>query len=201
MVNRVDGVILSVGVVVLVASVIGVVLYDEEAPSTYTVGWAESDAQELESMSDSGGVGEYTFTTNLNQSAVSNVTFAVEVSFDGVNVNDDTITVEVEGPAGTGDCEFTLAGQQDSGSGSCEAAVTVNERPEGLSVTAMNDTEAKRDAVEQANLTSATGEWTTTVTISSDGEVQDPSYEVTVTPSFTTWDATISPTGGTGRAG
>lgn len=202
MVNRIDGVILGVGVVVLAASVVGVILYDEQTPETFTTSWSQSEAIELEEQTDSGGPAEYSFETELNRSLLARAEFEVAVSASGANVNEDTIDVEVETPDGdTETCSFTLPGGQTGGSGSCTAEIGVNPRPTITQVTAVNATEAEEQAVEDASAGNGTGTWTTTITIDGGNELNDPSYDVSLTPSVFEWQPTASQSGPSGRAG
>lgn len=188
MVNRVDGVILGVGVVVLVASIIGVALYDEEGDQTFTISWEEGDAQELEPQEESGGAGEFSFTAPVNGTNIATATFSVDVQADGLQVNDDTVEVAVSGPDGlSGDCSFQITGGSQSASGSCDAEVDVTEQPTGFSVDAPNRTAAQEEATEQVGSTTGNGEWSVTVTISGGQEIQEPSYTVTLTPQISLW--------------
>lgn len=199
MVNRVDGIILGVGVVVLVASIIGVVLYDEGGDREFTISWAEGDAQSLEEQEDSGQNNEFTFSVPVNGTNIAQTVFLVEVAANGQQISDDSVDVDVAGPQDqSGSCSFEISAV-DGGSNSCEAVVDVNERPSGFSITAENQTAAEDAAAEQVSLTNGTGTWEVTVTIDGGQEIQDPSYAVTLAPSIVPWvaEATL-PTSGPG---
>lgn len=186
--NRVDGVILGVGVVVLVASIMGVVFYDESGGTTYIVNWNEGDADTLDPQTDSGAADTYEFEVPVNGTSLAQVSFEAEVSTGDPNVNDDTVDVAVEGPTDeSGDCSFDIAASGD-GSGSCTADATVNEEPERMEVEASNQTAARETALEQAASSNGTGTWTVTVTIDGGTEVSEPSYDITVTPSVVEWE-------------
>lgn len=202
MVNRIDGVILGVGVVVLAASVVGVILYDEQTPQTFTTSWSQSEAIELEEQTDSGGPTEYTFETELNRSLLARAEFEVEVTASGANVNQDSVDVEVEVPGGdTQTCSFSLPGGQTGGSGSCTAEVSLAPRPTVTQVTAINASAAEEQAIDEAGAGNGTGTWNTTVTIDGGDELDDPDYEVVLTPSLFEWQPTASQSGPSGRAG
>ncbi len=193
--NRVDGVILGVGVVVLAASIVGVFLYDDTAGTSFEVTFQESDATELEELTDGGTAGEYTFEANItNVTGMANGIFTVEVTRNGAVVSDDSVEVTVEGPEDqTTDCSFTIAAGA-SGSGTCEAEATVQEQPEATTISAENGTLAEEQA--EARLTTAgSGVWNVTVAIQ--GGQGAPlgggaSYTITVTPAYTFWDAEAS---------
>lgn len=186
MVNRVDGAILGIGVVVLVASIIGVVLYDEGGGTTFTISWAE-ETTELDERSESGSPGEFMFKVPVNGSLIASTTFEVEVAANGPQVNDDSVDVSVSGPQGqSGSCSFSVSATGGGGN-ACEATVEVNERPEGFSVSAANRTAAEQEAREMVANDNGTGTWTVTVTIDGGTEIQEPNYDVTLTPSVTEW--------------
>lgn len=202
MVNRVDGVILGVGVVILAASVIGVIVYDEQSPQEFTVSWSQSEAMDLEEQTDSGAPGEYTFETNVSQASLARAEFEVQVSANGANVQDDTVDVEVATPEDRSkSCSFTISGGQTSSSGSCTVEVGLNPRPSVTSVQASNVTTANEEAQSQAQATNGTGTWTTTITISGGQEISDPDYSVSLTPTVYTWEPTATQPGPGGRAG
>ncbi len=190
--NRVDGVILGVGVVVLAASIVGVFLYDDTTGTEFEVTFQESDATELGELTDSGAAGEYTFEQNItNATGMANAIAAVEVTRNGAVLTADSVDVTLEGPEGqTADCSFEMdAGP--SGSGTCDAEASVQEQPESLSIAAENGTEAERMAEDDLP-TTGIGEWVATVTITGGQGAPGPgapSYSITVTPQYTTWDA------------
>ncbi len=202
MVNRVDGVILGVGVVVLAASIIGVVLYEEEGAVEFAVSWEEGEATALAELTDGGGPGTYELTTTLNESMLARAIFTVDVTANGRQVNDDTVTVTVEGPNGSSaDCDFTITATPtaESGAGSCEADALFQEPPAGLSVQASNQTDAEQAALDQTAMPGE-GEWTITVQISGGQEVADPSYAISVTPSVVHYEPSATlPGEGFGR--
>lgn len=196
--NRVDGVILGVGVVVLAASIVGVILYDDTAGTAFEVNFQESDATSLDELTDDGAAGEYSFEQNItNVTGLANSIFTVEVTRNGAVLTADMVEVTVEGPTGqTADCSFEM-GAGASGSGTCDAEATVQEQPDAQSVTAENASEAEEMA--EATLTTAgTGEWTVTVTIQAGQGAPGPgtpSYSITVTPQYTLWEAVASAPG------
>lgn len=198
MVNRVDGVILGVGVIVLVASILGVVLYDEEGGQTFTVSWAEGEATTLDEQSDSGGPGEYTFQVPVNGTLIADVGFTIDVAANGAQVSDDNVSVAVEGPTGqTGSCAFTISAT--GGQNSCQTTISVNEQPEGFSLTAQNRTAAEQMAIDRVASGNGTGVWNVTVTVDGGTELQEPSYSITVTPTVTEWNPEVQiPTTGPG---
>lgn len=202
MVNRVDGIILGVGVVVLVASIIGVALYDEEGGQTFTISWQEADASTVSEQSDSGGPGEFTFDVPVNGSNIASVNFLVEVAANGQQVSDDSVSVEASGPGDlSAECSFsiTAAGMGD-GSNSCEATTDVLDRPESFTVDATNRSAAEAAALEQMDQDDGVGTWTVTVTVDGGTEVQDPSYSIDLTTDKVEWTPVAqSPSGpGTG---
>lgn len=190
--NRVDGVILGVGVVVLVASIVGVFLYDDTAGNAFEVTFQESDATELDELTDDGAAGEYTFEQNITDvRGLANTIFTVEVTRNGAVVTADSVEIVLEGPEDqSADCSFEMAAGP-SGSGTCDAEATVSEQPDPMSITAENGSEAEQMA--EAQLTTAgSGEWVATVTITAGQGAPgpgEPSYSITVTPQYTTWDA------------
>lgn len=199
MVNRVDGAILGVGVVVLVASILGVVLYDETGGTTFTISWSEEEAATLDERSDSGGAGEFTFEIPVNGTRISSVVHTVEVAANGQQINDDSVDVSVEGPGGeTGECSFMITAT--GGSNSCDAEAQVTESPTGFTVSATNRTAAEDKARERVASDDGTGTWTVTVTIDGGTEIQEPSYDVTVIPSVFEWtpQAQLPSGGGSG---
>lgn len=202
MVNRVDGVILGVGIVVLVASVVGVILYDEQSPQEYTVSWSQSEAMELEEQTNSGASGEYTFPTNVTQEHLARAEFTVAVTASGTNLEDSNVDVEVETPGGdTQTCSFTVAGGQTSSSEDCTAEISVNPRPSSNTANGVNASDAEQQALADAGFANGTGEWTTTVTIDAGTGIREPDYDVSLTPTLFTWQATAAQQGPGGRAG
>lgn len=202
MVNRVDGVILGVGIVVLVASVVGVILYDEQSPQEYVLTWGQSEAIELDEQTDSGGPGEFAFETNVSQANLARAEWTVEVTASGTNVQDDSIDVEVVTADGeTGSCSFGIPGGSTEASGDCTVEFDLNPQPEIPSANGVNNTDAEEQALEDAELTNGTGLWETTVTVDGGTEISEPSYEVALTPALFTWEPTASQQGPGGRAG
>lgn len=202
MVNRVDGVILGVGIVVLVASVIGVILYDEQSPQEYTISWGQSEAIEMDEQTDSGGAGEYSFATNVTEEHLARAEFTVEVTASGTNVEDSNVDVEIQTPGEETDtCSFTVAGGQTSSTNDCSVEFELNPRPQITSANGINASDAESQAIEEAELTNGTGEWATTVTISTGAGLSDPDYDISLTPTVYTWDATAAQQGPGGRAG
>lgn len=202
MVNRVDGVILGVGIVVLVASVVGVILYDEQSPQDHAVSWSQSEAMELDEQTDSGGPGEYSFDTNVTQENLARADFTVEVTASGANVGDSSVEVEVTSPEGeTQSCSFTVAGGSTSSANDCTAEFEVNPEPEIDTASGINSTDAESQALDEANLSGGMGDWATTVTIEGGTGVADPDYDVALQPALFTWEATASQGGPGGRAG
>lgn len=196
--NRVDGVILGVGVVVLAASIVGVFLYDDTAGTEFEVAFQESDATELDELTDDGAADEYTFEQNItNVTGMANAIAAVDVTRNGAVITADSVEVTLEGPDGqTADCSFEM-GAGPSGSGTCEAEASVQEQPGSLSITAENASEAERMAGDDLTAT-GTGEWVATVTITAGQGAPgpgSPSYSISVTPQYTTWEAQASAPG------
>lgn len=201
MVNRVDGVILGVGVVVLVASVIGVFLYDEQSPQSYTLSWGQSEAIALDEQTASGGPDTYTFETDVSEQPLARAEFAVQVDASGLNVQSDSVDVEVLTPEGQEEtCSFSLAGGESDPSGGCSVEFELNPRPERDLIDGTNRTQAEEQAMEDANMTNGTGMWETTVTIEGDG-LQDPNSDITLAPTVYVWGVTASQQGPGGRAG
>jgi hypothetical protein len=188
-VNRVDGVILGVGVVVLLASVLGVIFYDDTAGETYAVSWEEGDETTLDEFTDTGAPDTFEFEAPIEGTLVARTAWEVGVSASGNQLSDDSVTVTATGPQDQeGDCGFTIAATD--GSGSCTAEVDVNEQPDSFEVTASNRTEAESRALEQRASTNGTGLWNVTVEIDGGQEVSDPDYEVTLTPTVVEWRPT-----------
>jgi len=202
MVNRVDGVILGVGIVVLVASVVGVILYDEQSPQQYTLSWTQSEAIDLDEQTASGGTGEYTFETNVSQQHLADAEFNVEVTASGTNVADSSVSVEVLTPEGeTAACEFTVAGGQTESTSDCTAELSLNPEPSPDTTMATNRSEAEQQARDDAQLDNGTGVWETTVSIETDSAVREPDYEVALTPTVFTWEVTANQGGPGGQVG
>lgn len=202
MVNRVDGVILGVGIVVLAASIVGVILYDEQSPQEYQLSWSESEAMELEERTDAGGPGEYTFDTQVDQRNLATAEFTVEVTASGASVEDSNVDVEVLTPEGeTETCSFTLSGGQTTASDDCTAEFELNPRPEAATTSGTNRTDAEQQALEEADGTEGTGNWTTTVTIDAGTGLSTPDYDITLQPTVYTWEPTANQGGPGGRAG
>lgn len=196
--NRVDGVILGVGVVVLAASIVGVFLYDDTAGTEFEVTFQESEATELDELTDSGAAGEYTFEQNITDvNGMANAIAAVEVTRNGAVLTADSVDVTLEGPDGqTADCTFEM-GPGASGSGTCDAEASVQEQPDPRSINAENGTEAEQTAEDDLP-TTGTGEWVATVTITAGQGAPgpgEPSYSISVTPQYTTWVAQASAPG------
>lgn len=190
--NRIDGVILGVGVVVLAASILGVVLYDEAGGNTYNISWGEGEAVALDEQSDSGGPGEYTFDVAVNETNIAQMVFTVDVTANGPQVSDDSVEVAVEGPDGmSGDCSFGIPGGSQTGSGTCDASVDVTEAPDAATVRAQNQSAAEEDARDQVSTTDGQGTWTVTVTVDGGTEIQDPNYDVTVNPVVSQWTPVV----------
>lgn len=201
--NRIDGVILGVGIVVLAASIVGVLLYDDTAGPEFDVTFQESDTDELEPLADNVNPGEHEFEVPLEvDGGMANAVFTVDVSTGTVRLSDDTVEVALTGPDGqTGDCSFTMAAGA-GGSGSCQAVATVQAQPDQVTLNAENATEAEQTASEQAlNLTAGNGPWIATVTITGGTAPQGASYTVEVTPGYTTWAPTATTPGPGGISG
>jgi len=203
MVNRVDGVILGVGIVVLVASVIGVVLYDEQSPQSYNLSWSESEAIELDEQTDSGGPGEFTFATNVSEESLARTEFTVEVTASGTTVEDSNVEVEVETSEGETDtCSFTVAGGgQTSSTGDCTVEFELNPRPALSTANGVNNTAAEQQALDQVAFPNGTGEWATTVTVDAGTGISDPDYDVSLQPTVYNWEVTATQNTPGGRAG
>lgn len=190
--NRVDGVILGVGVVVLAASIVGVFLYDDTAGTEFQVTFQESDATALDDLTDSGAAGEYTFEQNItNVTGLANTIFTVDVTRNGAVLTADAVEVTLEGPEDqSAECSFEMAAGP-SGSGTCDAEAVVAEQPEAVSIDAENATLAE-DQAESRLTTAGSGEWIATVTIQGGQGAPGPgaaAYSITVTPQYTTWAA------------
>lgn len=184
--NRVDGVILGVGIVVLVASIMGVIFYEDTGGTTYVIGWEEGSEENLDELTQTGGPETYEFEVPVNGTVLSQVNLEVEASISGSHVSEDSVTVTAEGPQGQSEeCSFTIG--VDEAGDSCTAEASINEEPQGFDVQASNQSAAEQQAREQVASDNGTGLWTVTVEIDGGQEVADPSYDVTLAPSLVEW--------------
>lgn len=195
--NRVDGIILGVGIVVLAASIIGVILYEDPAETGFQVTFAESSEQSLAEQSNDGAAGEYTFEVPVNASGLASTIFTVDASRNGAVITDDSVEVTAQGPNGTtADCTFTMTAGA-SASGTCVAEASVSEMPDGSVIDAEDAETAEAEARETLG-TAGTGTWTVTVTITAGTGAPGPgapSYQVSVTPAYTVWQPSAQVTG------
>jgi hypothetical protein len=192
-VNRVDGVILGVGVVVLVASIIGVILYDEEGGNEFTITWGDGSPIALEEQTASGTSASFTFM--VNQTRVAHVDALVEATANGLRLTDDGVTVSLSGPGGvTGSCDFSM-GAGASGAGSCTAAGPVEDAPESSAANGATAADAEAAARDSFTGTMGQGEWAVTVTITpgTGPPVGGASYTVILTPQVVQWEPSAAP--------
>lgn len=194
--NRVDGVILGVGVVVLIASIVGVILYDEDAGPSFEITWTAGSAQGVGEVSDSGGAETYTFSIPINGTVLAETHFTGEVTVNGARLTPDTVTVSVEGPGGQSDeCSFELTAGP-SASGSCEVIFDIQDAPEGGTASAEDASAAEAEAEESVASDEGEGTWTVTVAITGGTSAPGPaaaSYSVTVVPEVVEYEASASP--------
>lgn len=184
--NRVDGIILGIGAIVLIASIMGVIFYEDGTETRYDISWDEGDAEELDAVTDSAEPGSNAYTVDINGDLIQAVTFSVTVQSEGSTLTGDDVTVTAEGPQdASGDCAFTIPALESEGS--CDAEADVNPEPTVLSVQATNTTNAEDQALEEAANDDGVGAWTVTVDIDEGTEVETPTYDVTIVPSVVEW--------------
>lgn len=186
--NRVDGVILGIGAIVLIASIMGVVFYEDDARRAFTITWGEGEERALDEITDSVGPGEHSYEADVDGEVLHSVTFSVSVNAQNSPVTEDTVAVTATGPQGqTAECDFAIAGTSDGGS--CDAVAQVNEEPDVNEQQAADSEQAQQGALEEATSDEGVGTWELTVNIDEGTELTSPSYEITVSPSVTEWDA------------
>lgn len=184
--NRVDGIILGIGAIVLIASIMGVIFYEDGTETRYDIDWDEGDAEELDAVTDSAEAGSNEYTVDIDGGLIQAVTFSVTVQSEGSTLTGDDVTVTAQGPQDqAGDCSFTIPALESEGS--CDAEAEVTPEPTVLSVQASNTTNAEDQALEEATNDEGIGAWTVTVDIDEGTEVDTPTYDVSIVPSFVEW--------------
>lgn len=185
-VNRVDGIILGIGAIVLIASIMGVIFYEDDTETQHTITWGAGEAEELDAITDSVEAGSSDYSVDIEGGIIRSVTFTVEVTSDGSTLTGDDVTITAEGPQGqSGDCSFTIPALESEGS--CDAEADVNPEPEVATVQAGTTAEARERAIEEASSEEGNGTWTLTVDIDEGNEVGAPSYEISIVPAVVEW--------------
>ncbi len=190
--NRVDGIILGIGAIVLIASVMGVIFYEDDTETRFNIAWSEGDAQELDAITDSVEAGSHEYTVDIDGDLIHTVTFRVSIESSGSTLTGDDVTAAAQGPQDqTGDCTFTIPALESDGS--CDADVDVNPEPTVPTARGADASSAEERALEEGSSEEGVGSWTVTVDIDEGTEVGTPSYEVTILPIVVEWAPSAQP--------
>lgn len=185
--ERIDVAILAVGVVVLAASIVGVIAYEPGDGTDFQVTYQASDETDLPAPDDrSGGAQTFTFEVPVDRNRLVDLHFDVAVSTGQARVTDDQVDVTVTGPGDrSDDASFSVAASPTGGSNEVRLSFHIRDVPSATVVNADDEDSARTAALDEVNWTDGTGTWTVEVTVTAGTSAPgpgSPQYTVSVQP-------------------